>query len=242
MAKRNWMCAALAAAAGMFVAADATRAAILARYEFPGGSATPTAFGTGVTAGNMTASITDSTQGFSSFSNNIFLRSQATGADQAAALADANFFSVTISATNVGLEELNLTSLTLLLGATTDNANAFNSTVYLQSSVGGTGTGNPVVAGTHTTFSIAAATPLTFNGNATTFDLTGASFQGLSTITFHIRLSDNRDENGKINRIDDVTVNGTVDPVPEDPVIPEPASLAFCALGLLVMLPRRRRA
>lgn len=101
--------------------------AVLAKYEFgtgtPATAATPdataTTVGSGVIAGNFIASVTDTNQGFSG-NGNAFLRSSATGSTQADALADDNFFSVTISLANSG-EVLNLSSLTLLLGGSADN-------------------------------------------------------------------------------------------------------------------------
>ena len=212
--------------AGLYTLVPA-HSAILARYEFASASPVATTSLAGVTAGNFGASITDTNQGFSA-GGNVFLRSLVTGADQTAALADDNYFSVTISATNPG-ETLNLTSLTLDYAVQNDNASSFSGAVYLQSTVGGTGTGNPVIAGTGTTdtqnssgFSFAQAT----------FDLSAAGFQGLTSITFQFRFSDTADVTGDLNRMDNVTINGSV--------VPEPSSALIGGLGVLVLLRRRR--
>lgn len=223
---------AIAASAALAIT-TASQAAILAEYAFTGGSAVRTTADPDVNAGNFTAA--GGNAGFSVGGNNVFLRSQHTGADQTAALADTDFFSVTISATNVG-ETMNLSSLALRLGSTErlSAGTAFNNRVYLQSSVGGVGSGNPIIAGTNTTFShdgIPVPSDL-FNPLTTTFDLSGIDFQGLSSVTFQFRFSDNADSTDQINRMDDVTIHGTL--------VPEPSAALLGSLGLLALLRRRR--
>ncbi len=213
-----------------------SQAALLAQYNFTSGSAVASTVLTGVSAGSFTIGNTtdEGSIGAADFGlsggGSIFGRSDTTGSTEANALADDDYFSFTISAANP-TEFLDLTSITFRLGATTDNATPFTTEAYLQSSVGGLGTGNPTIAGTNTTFSIAATTGLTYNTNAATFDLTG--FSNVNSITFQIRLADNLDQNGKLTRIDDVTINGAV--------VPEPSSALLGGLALLALLRHRRR-
>lgn len=211
--------------------ASASQAAVLAQYNFTTASTASSigasTTGLGVTAGNFTVAATNFSAGIGiSTAGNSYLRSQFTGADFAAALADDDFFSVTISATNVG-ETLDLSSVSFLLGTTHDNVNSFTTEAFLQSNVGGFGTGNPTITGSGTT---RTSTTSGFNGTAATFDLT--SFSNVSTITFQIRFADNLNENGKLTRIDDFTLNGTV--------VPEPSAALLGGLGLLALLRRRR--
>jgi hypothetical protein len=215
--------------------------AVLAKYEFGTGTpatattadATTTTVGSGVVAGNFIASVPGTDQGFSA-NGNAFLRSTATGSTQADALADDNFFSVTISLANSG-DVLNLSSLTLLLGGSADNQSGsptnWTNEIFLQSSVGGFGTGNAIIAGTNTTSALLRNTGTTFPSSAS-FDLSGASFQGLETITFQFRFADSTNVSGFVSRIDDVTINGAV--------IPEPSAALLGSMGLLVLLLRRR--
>jgi hypothetical protein len=67
---------------------------------------------------------------------------------------------------------------------------------------------------------------------AVSMDLSGAEFQGLSSIEFRIYQYDQTDGND-ITRIDNVTVNGAA--------VPEPATLGVLAFGALAAVRRRRR-
>lgn len=216
----------------------ATHAAILADYQFGSGAPSASTVGANVTANDFVAVAGDvgtsipTTIGFSS-GGQIFIRSQVTGADAAAALADGDYFSVTLSAASG--YELDLTSLTLRLGSTRDNTTSFTNNAVLQSSVGGFGTGNPSIAGTNTSFTANTAAT-TYQATDASFDLTGAGFQNLSTITFQVRLFDNLNENGKLTRIDFVTLNG------DAVLVPEPATLGLLAMGAAGLVRRRRLA
>jgi hypothetical protein len=223
------------AVASIALLSSATQAAVLARYEFPSGAVTATTSLTGVTAGSFAfTSTTDEgvlaqIDGGFSGAGDAFNRSDTTGSTEANALADDDFFSVTLSATNVG-ETLNLTSVTFSLTATNDNTDAFTTTAYLQSSVGGFGTGNAVVTGTgnfatRTTAGTSAA-------SSASFDLSAPAFQGLSTITFQLRFADTTNSNGDLARFDNFTVNGAV--------VPEPSAAVLVGLGMLALLRRRR--
>ncbi len=114
--------------------ASTKAAVVLAAYDFTGATAAaPTTIGTGVTADDFTET---GNGGISGVSDSYFLAFNWTGTDQAAALADTDFASVTISSTNPG-EALNLTSLTLSLGSQTAVATPTNipviNTIYLVS-------------------------------------------------------------------------------------------------------------
>lgn len=226
---------------GMLGVAGSAEAAILAQYQFPNDSSPETVDVTaaGVTANNFIANnpnnestgtsvdVAFSTSGFA------FIRAAATGSDVTAALVDDDYWSVTISASNPG-EYLDLTSLTLALSAQKNSTQpTFTTQVYLQTSVGGFGTGNPTISGTNTTTSVVGSNT-TVTAVTTTFDLTGAAFDNLSSITFQLRVSDNSAASSTITRFDDVTLNGDV-------VVPEPMSLSILGLGGL-MVGRRRRA
>jgi hypothetical protein len=224
------------AAASLALLSSAAQAAVLAQYQFPSASVTATTVLAGVTAGNFafTSTVDEgvaaAVDGGFSAAGNAFNRADTTGSTQANALADDDFFSVVISATNVG-QTLNLSSVTFSLTATNDNTDAFTTTAYLQSSVGGFGTGNPVITGTgntatQNTLGISAA-------SSASFDLSAPAFQGLSTITFQVRFSDSvGNNNGELARFDDFTLNGTV--------VPEPSAAFLGGLGLLALLRRRR--
>lgn len=235
MKTRNMKLSKLAVMAitGYCMIASSQAAVILAQYDFDAPTATVTTVaasteGTGVTAGNFTA--TGSNIGISGSSNHAFLRVDQTGSDQTAALADDDYFSFTISAANSG-ERLNLTNLTLLLGGNSNTGNTFTNQIYLVSNLDSFGS---AIGGTNTTKSFTASNGNQFNTVNTTFDLSGASYQGLETITFQLRFSDDATNSNLFNRFDDVTVNGTVDP------IPEPSAALLGALGLLALLRRRR--
>jgi hypothetical protein len=219
------------AAASLAILASASQAAVLAQYDFTtaltASSIGASTTGVGVTAGSFAVTLGNYSSGIGiSTAGNSYLRSQFTGVDSTAALADTDYFSVTISASNIG-ETLDLSSVTFLLGTTHDNTTSFTTEAFLQSSVGGFGTGNPTITGSNTT---RTSTTSGFNGTAATFDLT--SFSDVSSITFQIRFADNLDQNGKLTRIDDFTLNGTV--------VPEPSTALLGGLGMLALLRRRR--
>ena len=222
------------AAASIALLSSAAQAAVLARYEFPSGAVTATTSLAGVTAGNFAFTSTSDEgavgiDGGFSAAGNAFNRSDTTGSTEANALADDDFFSVTLSATNVG-ETLNLSSVTFSLTATNDNTELFTTTAYLQSSVGGFGTGNAVISGTGNSATQNVAG--TSAASSASFDLSAPAFQGLSTITFQVRFADTTNSNGDLARFDNFTVNGTV--------VPEPSAAVLGGLGMLALLRRRR--
>ncbi len=188
---------------------------ILVKYDFIAASPVPSLSGSGVTTQNFTyanggdeggGSSTDI--GFST-SGNAYLRTDSTGSTEAAALADDDYFSFTISATSPG-DLLNLTSLDFDFGGSNlSNNPAYNATIYVQSSVGGFGTGNPVLfTDTHTIpYSVT-----TFSSSPGSLDLSGMA--DISTITFQFRFADTITTSGVANRLDNVVLTGTVIPEP----------------------------
>lgn len=139
----------LIATAAVFVLTTATQAVVLARYEFTGGSGTVTSFATDVVPGNFTPTGNVPTTVGLSGGGNSFVRANNTKSSEALALTDlgtpaGDYHQVTISA-GPG-KTLDLTSLTFLLGHTTDNSTSFTSTAVLTSSVNGFGMRSPELA------------------------------------------------------------------------------------------------
>ena len=228
--------AVLAAAAVVAAATAPAQAAVLAEYRFAGGSPASIDGNPQTNAGAfMFTNTTDEAPvggptgnadiGFSSGQGNAFIRSEATGSTQAAALADDDFFTFTVSPSDssdvLDLDTLTLTAALQVDGSSDPLKNTTMATVYLTSSLDGFADeidSDTVAAGALESFS---------------FDLSGTQFNALSSITFKLSASDDGNDNADILRLDDVVLNGTV--------IPEPASLALLGLGGLMLLPRRRR-
>ena len=233
------------AALAVAMLASSANAAILANYDFDSTIFIPTPNVNGAKSSASTVQPTNGTasaftftinssedasptdSGFStSTSNHAFIRSKATGTDAAAAAADDDFFNFTVTA-NSGYQ-LNLTSLTFDLGAT--SSSSFTSTLYVWSGVTPPTAGNVIGSGTA---SSAGGTPI-FSSNNKSISLTAPAYQGLQTITFRLAFADSLNAGDAINRLDNVVLNGDV-------VVPEPASLGLLGLGAL-MLRRRRTA
>ncbi|MDF3130962.1 PEP-CTERM sorting domain-containing protein [Kiritimatiellaeota bacterium B1221] len=223
--KRYLLCAASAV-----LCFTPARADVLVHYAFSAASTAPTSVGTGVDADDFVGTFgadesasSGDDAGFSSGSGNAYIRTDATGSTAAAALSDDDYFSFEISALNPG-EFLDLESLVFDFGGS--SGTEFDSKIYVQSSVGGFGTGNPVIfSSTHTVpASSADAAGLT---SGTSVDLTG--FAPVETITFQFRFSDDVNQISQLNRLDNVILNGAV-------VIPEPSSLVLLSMGVLGVL------
>lgn len=204
-------------------------------YDFTGGSAGASVTGTDaakVSAENF-SDVGDA--GISSNSEMAFLSMGGTGVDLASALADSNYFTVTLSAANPG-EVLDLTSMTLDFGGST-NAGAPTPNLVVQSSVGGFGSGNPILTVTPSSFALEDAS---VNSNpqltAATVNISSTAFDNLSTVTFQFRFFDDNNTGNNFDRLDNVEFQGTV--------IPEPASVAllFGGLTALAVFWRRRKA
>jgi hypothetical protein len=218
----------LLGAAALLTDASTSHSAVLADFKFDGGSAASSDADAGSTAGNFTTSNTAA--GNTSSSGNAFLRSVFTGSTAADAASDTDFFTFTIAGN--GGQLLNLSSLVLDLGAsvntTTGGTVPFDNTVFVSSGATQIGTANS------TTVSNTNGTP-GFPTTAASFDLSGAEFQGLSTITFKFAFADSADQDAAINRLDNVVLNGTT-----ALAVPEPSMLALAPLTLATMMRRRR--
>ena len=216
--------------------AATSQAAVLAQYNFTAASAVASTVATDVTAGNFTpVGINPGNVGLSGTGNNAFLRSTRTQGTEALALSDLgsglnDYQTVTISAAPGKF--LDLTSVTFGFNANNNNdlaGGAFTSTAVLSSSVNGFGT---AITGTNTSRTAARlneATPFT---PTATFDLSAPAYNNLTTITFRLSTFDSHNDNGRLSRFDDFTLNGDV--------IPEPSTALLGGLGLLALLRRRR--
>ncbi|HEY0009319.1 MAG TPA: PEP-CTERM sorting domain-containing protein [Tepidisphaeraceae bacterium] len=212
-------------AAALFTVASHANAAILAQYTFDGGSAASTDTDLTTTASPFTLSGTGG--GFSSSTGNAFLRSGVTGADAAAAAADTDFLSFTVTAAP-GLT-LDLETLSFNLGAsnntTVGGPDPFANTIYVTAAGSSVGTDS---------FSVGNTSGGPVLDTTSTLDLSGAAFDGLTSITFRFAFSDNADlSDVSLNRLDNVVLNGTA-------AVPEPTAMALLGLGSLVALRRRR--
>lgn len=226
----------MVAAPWLFLALSQTaHAQFTVLYDFVGGGAS--ALTTGSQASSVNAvdfTPVGSGAGISS-SENAFLRSVSTGDDEASALNNLNYLSFTVSAANSG-EFLNLSSLTFDLGGTTGTTvpnPGFTTNIVVQSSVGGFGAGNPTITATPSSFDVPDDST-SFTSTSVNISLTGAEFQGLSSITFQLRFFDDINSTTAIDRIDNVELSGAI--------VPEPASVAlYIGLGVLGLVAYRRR-
>jgi hypothetical protein len=158
-----------------------------------------------------------------------------TGFDQSAALADTDYFTFTLTAAN-GSFPLDLNSLTFSHGITSSSSNAQDifSHVIVQSTVTGFGTGNGLVLLDDETINKGAG--IASNFEPVTANISGASYDSVTTMTFQVRFWDTRSgQNRNFNRIDDLVIIGDVS------VIPEPSTFALLGLGGLSLLLLRRR-
>jgi hypothetical protein len=210
------------------LAASHAHAQFTATYDFDGVVADVTGTqASEVTAGNF---VGFSDAKFSSGTESGYMFTEHTGTDEAAALADDDYFAFTISAANGG-EFLNLSSFTFDFGGR--GTASYTTNIVVQSSVGGFGSGNPILD-----VSTSSLTTTGTNANELTntiVDVSGVEFNSLSTVTFQIRYFDDSDSGSVMtNRLDNVVVSGAV--------IPEPASAAMIAglLGLAFVMVRRR--
>ena len=186
--------------------ANWANAAVIAGYNFGTGAGTlaPTASDPNVVASSF------ATSGTGSFvtgnpGNGFQGRGTYSGVTGAGSLAN-DFFSFTVTPNVSG--GLSLSSLTFDVQGGGAEATGFD----VRSSVTGT-------------FVIASGTVGTGWTSVTPIDLTGAAFQGLSSITFQIYGTDSSAGNTRDLRVDNVTLNGTA-------VVPEPVNVALVIFGI----------
>lgn len=204
------------------LAGHSAHAATIASYEFVTSAAVTTA-DSNVTASNFAASSGFSAAAWSS-SQNFFTREAPISFD-----VDSGYVGFTVTADS-GFT-LDLTSLSFNYWATrgAPRSSDYTETVSVRTSVDG------FAADLSGTYSL---NPFTSNGavQSASFDLTGASFQGLSSFEVRIYqvINDTVNEFNDISRTDNVLLEGSVS------VIPEPSAALLGGLGLLALLRRRR--
>ncbi len=210
------------------------QAAVLANYSFGGTELfKSTDFETNSTAGDF---VLVGAPGRSSTKADVYIATSATGADEAAALADSDYCAFTVVA-DPGMA-LSLSSLDFDFGYYNSTSTVLNSSVYVQSSVDGLGTGGDVL-GTYTV----SSPPSGYHVYPFSLDLSAPKFHDLSEITLRFSYSDNASEAAHIisDRLDNVVLNGTV--VLDDAVVPEPSTalVALILSGFGLLLTRRGR-
>jgi hypothetical protein len=225
-----------------------SHAAVIASYDFTGGSEMATTFDANVTAGDVTlgAGLTGGDAGFSSFGGhtNAFARTTVTfgsGVDYpnfTSAKAADDYFTVTITP-DAGYV-MNLTTFSFDYGYTaTDTFTNVSNSLRAYVTTSADNHANFFNGNTDGFTTITNPTANSVNyPNLKSLDLSGGSFQNIaSSFEFRIYLGDSYDVNNLIHRIDDVVLNGEV-----VAVVPEPSSTALLGLGMGALLLRRRRS
>lgn len=198
----------------------------------------PSVFDSSVTASNMTivwsAGTPGSQYGFSAATDTAFVR----GDFVTGAFNSANYFSFTI--TPVPGNQLDLTTLTLRLGATNTNTNPadlYTLNAFARSSLNGYATNIPT-SGSNT--AVVGQTTSTNPSFPTTvsLDLSALAYQDLtSAVTFRLYLTGSLASGNAASvgaRIDDLMLNGAL--------IPEPGTGVLLLAGGVGPLTLRRRA
>lgn len=202
-------------------AATSSQAAVLANYNFDSG--VPSAdTDAGSTAGNFSTTYPSANSGYSSASNNYFVRVQVTPL----ALDPARYFAFSVSA--VAGNVLNLSSLSLRSSLSDNNSPDFDGTIVIRSSVDN-------YAADIGTITQASTDGAVFTARGP-FDLSGSQYQNLSSVTFRFYLFDSSDSSATtsiVHRVDDVVLNGEA--------IPEVSTLGLAALAGASLLGRRKR-
>jgi hypothetical protein len=207
---------------------SSSHAAVLAKYEFIGGSAAQTsglATGSNVAFGGFNGGT--SSPAFSTSTDSIFVRYSATAGtnnDLAEALNNDSYATITIinnTGDVYGLDEL---SFDFVWGPGGNNSES--GAMYVMSNRSAYAVNNELLsiakdATDDTTSEVSA-------------DLSSLSSLGTgSSIEFRLYFSDNANNTSPIFRVDNVTVNGTA--------VPEPSSTVLLGLGGLALILRRRR-
>lgn len=210
----------------------------LARYDLdPSGSNTQNSPATSVDGSISVSGLQGSGSGSQTFisasSHTALILANATASTQAGALDGSNYFEFTVTPT--AGEPVSLSSLEFNAGISGGN---FNNTLYFQSSIGGFGSGNPVLASFEAnTFSNS------YNYPTYKIDL-GSEFENIATpVTFRFTWSDDSGSSTYVNRLDDLVIYGaqsaatadltiTVEGRNDNPVANDDANIAVEASGV----------
>jgi hypothetical protein len=207
-----------------------SHAQILVNYNF-GADLNPSTMAANASGSAITATWTNNMAnawGRSGTAQNLFVRSDATPAS----FDSTKYFEFTITP-NSGYQ-FDLTQLSFNYGAQRENDVPFyNTTIVLRSSVDTFG--SDIVSNPDPIFASSNVNSNT-TPNSATLDLTGASFQNLTTATtFRIYVFDNSNTNQNITRLDDIEITGSVS------VIPEPSTIALLLAGTIMLVALRHR-
>jgi len=204
--------------ASLFAAAGAN-AAVIADFDFDTDASSSD---TELNSTAVFAPIPNATNVGRSSQGNAFIRTLGTGTDLAAALADTDVFTITITA-DPGFE-FNLTSVNFDFGGQSSTAAAYTVNGVVTS--GGTLLHNEGLTTSGTGLHMDT-------GNSES--LAAAQFQGVTSATFTFANFDTTDFEGKTNRWDNISIVGDV------VAVPEPSSTALLGLGGLALILRRRK-
>ena len=219
----------LLAAAIALSGALSSPAAVIADYQFTGGSAASTDTQPNSTAANFTlSSLFSGNGGISAGTETAFANSSVTPSTAGDAILQNSWFSFTVTPDSG--YSLSLTSLTFNTSYDgIDGAAAVSANWFVRSSLDG------FSSNIGTTFNQAYTTTLSLQPR--TVDLTASLFQDVtSPVTFRIYIYDGSVSSGKYVRVNDVVLNGNVSVVPE----PTTCGLAIFA-GLVATLGARKR-
>lgn len=219
--------------------APSVNAAVLVTYDFAGGSTAGTVTGdTGLlTAGAVSTTYTGG--GFSSATATAYAPISSTGTSEATALSLGRYFTFTL--TPQAGQTLDLTSFTLDFGgsaAEISQGTTFTSNIVVQSSVGGFGSGNPLLTVTPNSYVSTSASNQQIKLTSATVDVSGTAFDSLTTpVTFRVYLYYTNASGGTGNysyRLDNIAVQA----------VPEPGSAVLfgLAVGTTLIFRRRRKA
>lgn len=228
----------LLATALLFTFLSQTHAAVLVKYQFPSGAATPTSSVSEVNASNVTTGLfiggtLGTTHGFSSGAGNAYSRVTLSGgggpllgSTESAAVSNGDYFQFTITPTGAAL---NLSSLTAQVGGQKLNQNTtadYTTTYFIRSSLDGyssnLGTASLLIQ------SSGSSGSGTTQYTTLTADLSAAAFQNVTeAVTFRLYLyaETSTKSYDQTLRITDIMINGNV------ATIPEPSAWAMLILG-----------
>jgi hypothetical protein len=202
----------LVAAATLICSSQLSSAAVLALYPFTGSSTASTDADASSSAGNFTdgAGFASGTSfGTANDAGDTLARTVngtvLTAGSAAAAITGNDYFQFVVTA-----GAMNLTSLTFTYE---DSSSGTGDGIFVRSSVNGFTTDlfTDTISMTKRTANI---------------NLTGAAFQGISTVTFRVYIWDTSTSTAPLHYVDDVTLNGTAT------AVPEPTGIALGLFGL----------